>query len=281
MNKNWIFAVILLSGLASKAQGTGYQPLLREGVKWVYYDEYTDWTPDGDETSTRFYFIEIQGDTVINGKTYKKAFRYSDTVWPEDTYYAAARCSDVSPVACLREEDQVVYAGCLKDTYDDAPFNLGQGIASGEVPYLYDFRQGDDATAIYNGTTRVWKHLSGVFINQMGGECVESIGLNSETEGDLLMYSRSTNPGYPYELVGLHHVEDADGNILFLGKAYQRAGSLIGDATQDGNLGIEDINEMINIILEENRYSAYVDTDDNGCIDISDINDVVNLILSK
>ena len=80
----------------SAAQADDYMPLLREGVKWVYAEEYEDW----DGTTKRLYSMEVKGDTVIDGTTYKKVYRISlDSTWTSPKYYEAAKCSETQPVA--------------------------------------------------------------------------------------------------------------------------------------------------------------------------------------
>ena len=52
-----------------------------------------------------------------------------------------------------------------------------------------------------------------------------------------------------YSYIGLHHMEDADGNIIYYGKAYD-AEPLKGDMNHDGIIDVEDVNALINIILK-------------------------------
>ena len=99
--------------------GDGYEyvPFVREGVKWTYsiqeyhYEEdYLTNPARGDNVVYRT--LEIKGDTVINGKTYKAVHMCTDDVYSEP--------KDVVPVY-LREEDKMVY-GIVPDStfYDDA-----------------------------------------------------------------------------------------------------------------------------------------------------------------
>ena len=126
--------------------GDGYEyvPFVREGVKWTYsiqeyhYEEdYLTNPARGDNVVYRT--LEIKGDTVINGKTYKAVHMCTDDVYSEP--------KDVVPVY-LREEDKMVY-GIVPDStfYDDAlvcttPFCFPQSDVtySGEEFLLYDFQ---------------------------------------------------------------------------------------------------------------------------------------------
>ena len=124
--------------------GYEYVPFVREGVKWTYsiqeyhYEEdYLTNPARGDNVVYRT--LEIKGDTVINGKTYKAVHMCTDDVYSEP--------KDVVPVY-LREEDKMVY-GIVPDStfYDDAlvcttPFCFPQSDVtySGEEFLLYDFQ---------------------------------------------------------------------------------------------------------------------------------------------
>ena len=128
----------------SDEPGYEYVPFVREGVKWTYsiqeyhYEEdYLTNPARGDNVVYRT--LEIKGDTVINGKTYKAVHMCTDDVYSEP--------KDVVPVY-LREEDKMVY-GIVPDSifYDDAlvcttPFCFPQSDVtySGEEFLLYDFQ---------------------------------------------------------------------------------------------------------------------------------------------
>ena len=122
-----------------------YVPFVREGVKWVYtYENYSDsvlgWTADPNLAYGKVYLtLELKGDTVINGKTYKAMHKYYGD--------AINTVNDTIPVY-LREQDKVVY-GIVPDgkTYPDCP--IGQAFAEnyirnqikkGEEFVLYDFQ---------------------------------------------------------------------------------------------------------------------------------------------
>ena len=57
-----------------------------------------------------------------------------------------------------------------------------------------------------------------------------------------------------------------------------------GDVTGDGNIDIEDVSAVINIILEKasvNDYPGNADVNNSGNIDIDDVSVLVNLILAQ
>ena len=123
--------------------GYEYVPFVREGVKWTYSiidyryeDDYYSNPARGDNVVYRT--LEIKGDTVINGKAYKKMHKYSGDAINEE--------HDTIPVY-LREEDKMVY-GIIPDEklYDDcyigSPYidDLWYGNLGGKEFLLYDFQ---------------------------------------------------------------------------------------------------------------------------------------------
>lgn len=82
MKKILLFMLALLGMTQMAAQEYEYVPFVREGVKWVYtYENYSDsvlgWTADPNLAYGKVYLtLELKGDTVINGKTYKAMHKY-------------------------------------------------------------------------------------------------------------------------------------------------------------------------------------------------------------
>ncbi len=121
-----------------------YVPFVREGVKWTYsiqdYHYETDYLTNPARGDNKVYrTLEIKGDTIINGKTYKAVHMCVDDQFSEP--------KDIVPVY-LREEDKMVY-GIVPDGnfYDDAficttPFCFPprDDTYSGEEFLLYDFQ---------------------------------------------------------------------------------------------------------------------------------------------
>ena len=140
MKKFFIISFLALLGMSQAvAQQYEYVPFVREGVKWVYsivnyrYN-YVDQDPDllGE---TIYRTLELKGDTVINGKTYKAMHKYSGNSinWENDTV----------PIY-LREENKIVY-GIIPDQsfYEDCPiYNYYSSVDmyNCEEFLLYDFQ---------------------------------------------------------------------------------------------------------------------------------------------
>ena len=115
----------------------GYVPFVREGVKWVYGINNYNYDACGNPAQgdgLTFRTLELKGDKVINGKTYKAMHKYSGG--------AINEMNDTIPVY-LREEDKMVY-GIIPDkmVYDDCPvgdYHHAADPYSGEEFLLYDF----------------------------------------------------------------------------------------------------------------------------------------------
>ena len=247
MKKLSLLSVLLLASLAAQA----YVPLVREGVKWVYNDEYNDF----DEVTingwvvNRNYTIEFKGDTIIDGKTYKKCYRQSDV--DLNGKQNAMFCSDTEPVAFVREENGVVYSINKVDNYIWEPYLI---MLRPDFNYdsneqvIYDFNNIDNAEVT---TVEVGGIPCKAIKYNRFGLVVESIGVDNIEGGDLLCpvpdFIFSTSMWYSW--ISLHHVEDAQGNIIYKGKAYQESESHPFDLNGDGQVDVSDVNLIIDYIL--------------------------------
>ena len=145
MRKSYLFIIMfaLLAVSQMAAQDYDYIPFVREGVKWVCmyrspYDENVAGLPisKGDH----YYTLELKGDSVINGHTYKAMHLYSGESINVD--------QDTVPVY-LREENKVVYAIIPDDKrYAECPVGIecmvtdqkfSSPVQTGVEYILYDF----------------------------------------------------------------------------------------------------------------------------------------------
>ena len=198
MKRIVLFSMLALLGMTQAvAQEYEYFPLVREGVKWVYsisdyhyFDDYLTNPARGDNMVYRT--IEIKGDTIINGKTYKVVHKYSGDAINEE--------NDTMP-AYLREEDKMVYAiiPTHRYSYDDAlvsNFKITTDeyydlLESGQEFLLYDFQDpitywGNlDEDGIFNldlheDTVVVGRHLAKRYLVKEGDwdyfQIVEGVG---------------------------------------------------------------------------------------------------------
>ena len=130
-----IFTTMLLAlvcGMALQAQDADYQPLVREGVRWInrsfIYFEGAIFDP-------HYYGIEFSGDTIINVNgtqvVFKKCYSF---VINKDNYSSAIDFSKLTPAAYMMEEDKKVY--CL---------NFWAMITHRPPTILYDFSHSEQA----------------------------------------------------------------------------------------------------------------------------------------
>ena len=146
MKRLLIISILALLGMAQLAAQDDYEyvPFVREGVKWVYTYTNVDEPELGYSADpnlgygTVYLTLELKGDTVINGKTYKAMHKYYGD--------AINTVNDTIPVY-LREEDKVVY-GIVPDgkTYPDCPigniydYTLLNKMENGDEFILYNFQ---------------------------------------------------------------------------------------------------------------------------------------------
>ncbi len=235
MKNTLLFTLLALLGMSQAvAQEYEYVPFVREGVKWVYvinntnivYPTYPD-CPEG----IYFQTLELKGDMVINGKTYKAMHKYSGTAIDTE--------NDTVPIF-LREEGKIVY-GIIPDgrRYEECPIGGPRFDGSeynGEEFVLYDF---NDQDAFWKGkldlyseivpdlyqnissdTIQLGNHLAKRYINSwLCGDFhyIEGIGVDELDSGYTLGYFMGCPPGYPYFYLS-HVVEN--GQIIYHGLRY-------------------------------------------------------------
>ena len=271
-----------------------YVPLLREGVKWVcseeFHDIYNINEGDVNLSASRKYTIELRGDTVIAGETYKKCYRVCDNEvnWTELAF------SKTQPVAFLREEGKKVY-GRMKmvkniefetiywqnvDPDRDGIW-WDEELNCSDEGLIYDFESPKDFSLA--STTEISGIICNVFTqDEVGdGKIIEGIGYDDAKCGDLLCPLKGYQTGLFYTTTGLHHVENSDGNIIYYGMAFN-GDAVSGDVDGSGIVDVSDVNAVINIILNRNTQADYPgngDMDGNGYIDVEDVNAIINIIL--
>ncbi len=200
-----------------------YQPLVREGVRWVnVHEAYRE------DYSCYFYNYEFRGDTIINGKSYKKCYKYTGKSLDlsKDTAYCA-----------MRDEGYKVYEVPFNDDYSLIYYNSFEVVheveETGEF-LLFDFD--NPITPLYQ-STGVMKP-SGKIKQALGqskqGHFVPGIGYDGEYDGDAF------NPFIPicdciyYDTNGFHHLEDLSGSVLYEGAAYDRTENVYAPLVREG-----------------------------------------------
>ena len=240
MKRAFYLTLLAIIGFGQMVAQDDYTPFVREGVQWVCY---FDWDSDymGFQPGQTFFTLEIKGDTVIDGKEYKMMHKYSGIgVNPDDD----------TVLACLREENRVVYAiipeGMASDSFlvgygDVWDYNIYEDAKSGKEIILYEFNETesyymyiyarDSDNLSYLGVDKVnvgGQQVNRHTFNRYGWDFyfIEGIGYDGFYPGYPLSYGDEMFPYY------LSHVIQ-DGKIIYKGANYMDV------APKDGRMPME------------------------------------------
>ena len=295
MKKTFLISLLALLGMAQTvAQDYEYVPFVREGVQWVYlynYDE-SSYVLHPDYTYGRHYFkLELKGDTVINGKTYKAMHKYSGRSinWENDTV----------PVF-LREEDKIVY-GIIPDGRKFADCPIGNEFAqtefyNGQEFVLYDFA--DPVSFWENNLTAPNSYpfliFMGVDTIQLGDKYVQSYKWRYSAQfcqiegvGVDMFFNGYTLYPYMEDYIlpncklyfHLSHLIE-NGKIIYRGHYYNE--SFVGDINGDEIISIADVTSLIDYLLTCNDMNMVTyDVNMDGYINIADVTIIIDLLLAN
>ena len=305
-------SLLLILAMACSLVANAYVPLVREGVKWVYF-YYYDLGPDYDKEFKCEYSLEVNGDSVINGVTYKKV--YSQWLKVSKDEDAPNYGSDKPELrALVRENDKVVYIHLVTEEdiwyYEELMDRYGCiAMVAGPAPdewVLYDFNDinrtfsnlptldlygFDDCLNNPEFTYSETIQLQGESAKKYVGSdfpakyIIEGLGYVNMYDGDWLYtvadLFQPCLTGWPQWSYELSYLADADGNVLFKGPAYTRMCDNNNDGKVDGN----DLNRLINFVLNgDNPWESYpyrYDANGDAAVDGADINEVINFILNN
>lgn len=292
-------SILLIIAMACSLAASAYVPLVREGVKWVYYYNYND-APNFGPCSQSEYSIEISGDSVLNDITYKKVFLHP---------FSSQIDNNSKPIALVREDNKVIYFHydfSSSYEYDGVVYEFGEiPLARGVVEnewILYDFNdinrtfsnipENEDFDFrslfdyVYSNNIDVGGEMAKVYINEKYLpryiiEGVGYVGLPGMTDicGWLFNVADFLLPmpmGYPEYFHELSYLADSDGNILYKGPAY----TYMCDVNEDKKVDGSDLNLLINAVLTGNKRYNY-DANGDSAVDGADINEVINFILKR
>ncbi len=200
MKKALILLLVALAGVnPTIAQETGYQPLVREGIRWHYFKVYLD------QVNKEACIMSFQGDSIVNGVQYKKCIE-------EDCY------GQQTVVALVREKDQVVYS------IGGSTANILPGEYVGEI-ILYDFNNPirmfpEDVFYEFEQSTIDIEGIShNCYTCDYGNnKIIEGIGIDGSGTLINLEFAIYTSTNYQY--TGLSYVEE-NGDIIYKGSAYE------------------------------------------------------------
>ena len=234
MKKLFLILMLALLGMTQTvAQDYEYVPFVREGVKWVYYiTNYHGGPSDYDPNPRTIYrTLEIKGDTVINGKSYKIMHKYDG-----DGFNLESEKDEI-PIF-LREEDKIVYGLVPEGTmyYDlqdcligDTRFIPFETVYSGAEFVLYDFNDpvafwtslvdnaddGHQYDHISMDTIVVGNHLAKRYVGEVIGEfeIIEGIGYSGHSSYPLGAFQGSGSGVMSAHTYFSHVIED--GKIIY------------------------------------------------------------------
>ena len=192
--------LVLFWGIATQAQEAEYQPLVREGVKWVNTKQFIYFGDEDYYGPITTYSLQFSGDTVITSTSGTYTYKIIKSVWPN---------------VFVREDEKKVY--CIdNDPYSTSP---------DEEYLLYDF-SGDSQAFLcsspyktqmafdYEGAIEINGKRCRVFHGSFG-HLIETVGLVSTNgDGDLIdiRWGRAVGGEYYWQL---DHMEDLDGNVIY------------------------------------------------------------------
>lgn len=296
--------------VASLPVGGTAVPMLREDLVWVSGAKDAQGGPER-------YCIKVQGDSVVNGVTYKKVFRMlASSNYPDGWYQPGFFVDKTIPAALMREANGRIYRlykhGGPEDNeriLDNFKYFLHLTDSTTEIvqydflcPDIYllnghqefqlsKYRRDDvviDGTKrlvyredLYDGDEWFEPHL-----------LIEGLGmLYGDLQGsDMLSPCRSGVKGYQPQL-GTYYVRSAEGAVLFYDDFYfdydnefnaVNNGGDPYDFDRDGGFDIADVNRVINIMTkrqDDDRFKT-ADLTFDGAVDIEDLNLMINRLVS-
>ena len=306
MKRLYILLTLLLAATANlAAQTDGYQPIVREGVRWICFEAIDDW--DWDHQTYRIYQYEFVGDTVLYPEQFGNRFRYK-RLYCKDlyrfTYYvyhdSIANLTNVQDknnvyggvVTHMRESNQVIYR------LDNVGGATAEQFAKGRP--IYDFSNRDTAMAVvlgysplepmpFVGTVLIDGHLCRKYVGLhwytkeplTGCYAVESVGYDGYY-GDLsLPNSQAAGPTGWHENFGLMCLVNHEGKILYKGQgmhAFQHLLRALSDTNGDGSVDVSDLSAAIDVSVGK-AVNEKADVNGDGRVDIADINVITDAIL--
>ena len=260
MNKT-IFTLLVAMATAMGIGAAEYQyvPLVQEGVKWVYAytvpSEANEYAPQ----PTIYYAIELKGDTLIGGEQYKKAYRYFLREHKElDT-------STMYPVAYVRETNKKVY-GISNEHVDAVAFyNTGIYNRSNVEGKKVDKIDGHDLYLMcdFGDVYRYFEDFEYPYFNSTNGYEESFIEIDGYLRKKYILSELTLIEGVGFDVsipfvgdwlnpyvelltclcdrpMGLAHVENADGKVIYKGRYY------------DPNVGVDDV--LLDFFPADGRY---------------------------
>ena len=143
MKRLYLLFVLIAFCFQINAQ-ENYRPFVEEGKEWKYYIKATTSWWDGKEshwdTEYEHATLTIEGDTIVDGKEYKKVIYSSDNTLFYETDFI---------YGIIREENKKVFMRFFFDWYYDPEFPLSEEV----LMYDFDLNVGDKFVEEYSTDT--------------------------------------------------------------------------------------------------------------------------------
>ncbi len=276
--------LVLLCWTGMQAQEHEYVPMLREDLVWVGN---CDWGG--------IYYIKVQGDSLVDGVTYKKVYRflangnYPDYESAGGIHIPGFYCDGNVPAACMREDGGRVYR--LFDKDRKATFGRDWDCYDTDIHYsmifnetdthyealVYDFNTPDlygfnvstpwitcSETTVKGKTSRVYKAL---YYPQIGEDdydadwlLVEGFGMlrGGRFGSDMLSPGRADDGARQSINFKTIYVRTTKGEVLLLNDKF-----------------LIDYDDADNEVFAGDPY----DFSGDGKFDVEDLNAVINIII--
>jgi len=247
--KNYIIVTLMMAFFQMQAQDVPYQPLVVEGRTWVNYYFFSgdegDTNPET-ETFQKYFSYEFIGDSIFNGNTYKKCYKRETNHLKEGIHKNPNETiiwGDKKFAGLVREDNMKVYAHFNTDNMPEC-IDFNEYDPNTSEFLLYDFinlrelaKKGEiDIKQVSIAETM----CNGYQLEDDERGTIESIG-KSTGFGTLLDPKWSMKAGEYFNIIGLSHVLDADGNIIYKSPKYKEEPS-----------GVDDV--KVTTLPSDNRY---------------------------
>ena len=227
--KKFIFTIVMLFTCSiaaqAQAQSEDYLPLVREGVRWHYVKSFID-SQEEIFVDTPYYY-EFKGDSILNGKTYKKC------------YVTSSEPKESGLVALVREEDKKVYRKFVNDELSkpELIYNFNPAELSVDGFNLYDKIESTKNVSIEGVDCKVYQVKNAQDIDNIA--LIEGVGVDLSSSnyyhGNLLSPLINYCTCYVETVYTLDRLEDLDGNILYTYSQYSAIKDLKAESEKADN----------------------------------------------
>ncbi|MBR1882336.1 MAG: hypothetical protein IJ808_04875 [Muribaculaceae bacterium] len=143
--------------------------------------------------------------------------------------------------------------------------------------YTYEAELNGDIYFVFSGAIGTWDDVNGFRYGPNGANEDVTVGEEKTTQ-------ISTDTGASYKVTGDGGSYKITFDLANLKFKFEKAGGLQGDVNGDGEVDVNDVNILINIVLgkdDASKYGNRANVDGVGDVDVTDVNTLINLVLGK